>query len=78
MDFWGACFYAECRLIDLQESRLRGLQTEFERDVLIIQTEFDTEKGEIEHSHNEERRELKDMIATIEEEEDSKAAEMKE
>jgi hypothetical protein len=34
-------------LIDLQNSRLRGLQEEFDRDVNIIKAEFDTEKKEI-------------------------------
>lgn len=31
-------------LIDLQNSRLRGLQEEFERDLSIIKAEFDREK----------------------------------
>ena len=39
-------------LIDLQNSRLRGLHEEFERDINIIKTEFDGEKREIEESHN--------------------------
>lgn len=65
-------------LIALQESRLRGLHEEFERDVRIIKTEFETEKQEIDKSHNEERRELRDMIITIEEEEDQKLREMNE
>lgn len=38
-------------LIDLQNSRLRGLQEEFDRDVRIIKDEFDTEKKEIDQSH---------------------------
>jgi hypothetical protein len=42
-------------LIDLQNSRLRGLQEEFERDLNIIKSEFDREKQEIENSHNMER-----------------------
>ena len=65
-------------LIDLQNSRLRGLHEEFERDVNIIKTEFDGEKREIEESHNQERQELKDMIETIQEEEENKLNEMKE
>ena len=32
-------------LIDLQNSRLRGLNEEFERDIGIIKAEFDTEKA---------------------------------
>ena len=65
-------------LIALQESRLRGLQEEFERDLSIIKEEFDNEKKEIELSHTHERQELKDMIETIEEEEQNKLNEMKE
>lgn len=42
-------------LIDLQNSRLRGLNEEFERDIFIIKSEFDGEKKEIEISHNQER-----------------------
>ena len=34
-------------LIDLQSSRLRGLDEEFERDVDIIQNEFNGEKRDI-------------------------------
>lgn len=34
-------------LIDLQNSRLRGLHEEFERDVRIIKEEFDREKADI-------------------------------
>ena len=65
-------------LIELQNSRLRGLNEEFERDVAIIKAEFDREKMEIENSHNMERQELKDMIETIEEEENNKLKQMKE
>ena len=64
-------------LIDLQNSRLRGLQEEFERDLNIIKTEFDNEKRDIENSHNMERQELRDMIETIEEEENNKLKDMK-
>ena len=57
-------------LIELQNSRLRGLQEEFDRDVDIIKAEFDGEKREIEFSHNQEKQELEDMIETIKEEEE--------
>lgn len=39
-------------LIELQNSRLRGLQEEFDRDVEIIKAEYDGEKQEIEFSHD--------------------------
>lgn len=38
-------------LIDLQDSRLRGLDEEFQRDISIIKSEFDTEKKEIDNQH---------------------------
>ena len=38
-------------LIDLQSSRLRGLDEEFERDVDIIKGEFEGEKDDISKSH---------------------------
>jgi len=59
-------------LIALQQSRLRGLHEEFERDVKIIKEEFDREKHDIEKSHELETSELSEMIATIEEEEKAK------
>jgi len=64
-------------LIALQQSRLRGLHEEFERDLSIIKAEFDREKHEIENSHHMERQELRDMIETIDEEENSKLKKMK-
>ena len=41
-------------LIALQQSRLRGLNEEFERDTRILKNEFDQEKNEIERSHDAE------------------------
>ena len=64
-------------LIALQASRLRGLHEEFERDLTIVKAEFDREKREIEQSHDMERQELRDMIETIEEEENAKLKKMK-
>ena len=64
-------------LIDLQDSRLRGLDEEFQRDINIIKDEFDTEKTEIDKQHTQETQELRDMIETIREEEESKLADMK-
>jgi len=63
-------------LLELQDSRLRGLNQEFERDISILKEEFDGEKKEIEKSHNQERQELKDMIETIRESEEAKLDEM--
>ena len=63
-------------LIALQNSRLRGLHEEFERDVRIIKEEFDREKQEIERSHEMETLELREMIETIQEEENAKLKQM--
>jgi dynein regulatory complex subunit 2 len=63
-------------LIKLQESRLAGLHEEFERNVNIIKKEFDTEKSEIMRSHEMETLELREMIATITEEENAKVKQM--
>jgi hypothetical protein len=65
-------------LIALQQSRLRGLYEEFERDVKIIKDEFDREKFDIAKSHELETSELSEMIATIEEEEKAKMKQINE
>ena len=59
-------------LIALQESRMRGLHEEFERDVRILKEEYDREKADIARSHDAETLELKEMIDTIDEEEKAK------
>jgi glutamyl-tRNA reductase len=58
-------------LINIQNSRLRGLHEEFENDSKIIKSEYDREREDIERSQNSETRELREMIATIEEEENN-------
>jgi hypothetical protein len=63
-------------LIALQNSRLRGLHEEFENDVKMIKCEYDREREDIEKSHHLETRELREMIQTIVEEENSKLKEM--
>lgn len=63
-------------LINLQNSRLRGLQEEFDSDVKIIKTEYDRERADIERNHHEETRELIEMIQCIEDEETMKLKEM--
>ena len=39
-------------LLEVQDSRIRGLQEEFRRDVSILENEFTTERSEIEKTHN--------------------------
>ena len=63
-------------LIALQQSRLRGLHEEFERDVNIVKDEYDREKKDIERTHDMETQELKEMIETIIEEEEAKIKQM--
>lgn len=65
------------QLIDIQNSRLRGLHEEFERDLSILKDEFDKEKQDIMKGHDMEKTELEDMIATIEEEENEKLRKLK-
>ena len=38
-------------LIHLQQSRLRGLHEEFERDTTLVKDEYDREKSDIERTH---------------------------
>ena len=66
------------QLIDIQRARLRGLHEEFERDLLILKSEFDQEKDDIHNAHDMEKTELEDMIATINEEETAKLEKLKE
>ena len=66
------------RLVAIQESRLQGLNEEFQRDLNILKAEFESEKNHIEKVHESEVQELKDMIATVQEEEERKEREAKE
>ena len=54
-------------LIQLQNSRFRGLHEEFEMDVKMIKSEYDREREDIETNHYMVTRELREMIKTIEE-----------
>jgi len=65
-------------LIALQESRLRGLHEQFELDLNILKEEFDREKQEILRNHDIEKKELQDMIDTVEEEQNNKLKDLKE
>jgi len=66
------------QLIAIQNSRLRGLHEEFERDLALLKYEFDKEKDEIDKASQMEKQELEDMISTIEEEETAKLEQLKE
>ena len=64
-------------LIALQESRMRGLHEEFDRDVRILKEEYDLEKNDIARTHDSETQELREMIETIVEEEQAKLRQIK-
>jgi hypothetical protein len=59
----------------LQESRLRGLAEEFERDVQLLQQEFTKEKDQVMTRHLLEKRELEDIMSAVEQEEVERAQE---
>lgn len=61
----------------LQGSRSRALLEEFERDVRILQDEFKLEFDDMTRNHQQQVKELDDMIKTVEEEEKKKADEAK-
>ncbi|CAD8123573.1 unnamed protein product [Paramecium sonneborni] len=57
----------------LQESRNRALLEEFERDIKILQEEFQLEFDDMTKTHKQQVKELEDTIKTVEEEEKRKA-----
>ncbi|KAL4428775.1 hypothetical protein ABPG74_001289 [Tetrahymena malaccensis] len=62
-------------LMQLQEARMRGLAEEFNRDVNILETEFDLEREEMVKTHKTQLKELEDMIETVKEEDKKKTEE---
>ena len=64
-------------LDQLQEARLRGLNEEFNRDLLILEEEFMLEKQDMEVNHKNKIKELEDMIDTINDENAKKCDEAK-
>lgn len=64
-------------LIDLQQSRVLGLENEFHRELNTVSTEFNSEKERIMKQHTKEVNELKSIMAAVEAEEREKAAETK-
>eukprot|EP01017_Pseudomicrothorax_dubius_P008203 TRINITY_DN12672_c0_g1_i1.p1 TRINITY_DN12672_c0_g1~~TRINITY_DN12672_c0_g1_i1.p1 ORF type:complete len:501 (-),score=153.10 TRINITY_DN12672_c0_g1_i1:36-1538(-) len=63
------------QLLALQNSRLRGLAEEFDRDVDILRDEFVREKEDIARSHQRQKKELDDLYETFYEEEKKKEEE---
>jgi len=60
-------------LIALQDSRLASMETEFERDVKILDDEYNTEREEITSIHRRQIQELDELIETIDEDAKAKA-----
>ena len=64
-------------LLSVQDSRIRGLSEEFKRDVSILESEFMSEREEMERTHASHVKELNDMIETVKEEDRKKFEETK-
>ncbi|EGR27764.1 hypothetical protein IMG5_189650 [Ichthyophthirius multifiliis] len=62
-------------LNQLQEARMRGLQEEFNRDIQILENEFDLEREDMVKTHKTHLKELEDMIETVKEEDKKKMEE---
>merc|ERR1719197_2357729 len=54
------------RLIDLHNARLRGIEFEFEKDLQELTDEFGAERAEMTSSHARHKKELLDIMATME------------
>lgn len=57
------------RLIELQDSRLLALETQFQKELHELESEFAAEKKQIEDGHLKDKKELEDVMLTVEEEE---------
>jgi len=60
-------------LIALQDSRLAAMESEFNRDVKILEDEYNTEREEIHVIHRRQIQELDELIETIDEDAKAKA-----
>ena len=54
------------KLIDLHNSKIRGLEFEFERDLQALIDEFGLERSEMLSSHGQHKKELLDIMALME------------
>merc|ERR550514_486645 len=54
------------RLIDLHNARLSGIELEFEKDLQELMDEFGAERAEITASHARHKKEMLDIMATME------------
>jgi len=65
------------KLIDLQDSRLLGLENDFEKELRILEEEFSVERNMIEQTHSQEVAELHAIMAAVEQENNDAEAEAK-
>ncbi|GMH95402.1 hypothetical protein TrVE_jg2490 [Triparma verrucosa] len=63
------------KLIDLQDSRLLGLEQEFESELVALESEFNNERKQIVTQHSREVGELNDIMNAIDVEESEREAE---
>jgi len=54
------------KLIDLHNARLRGIEYDFEKDLQELRDEFGSERMEVDRSHAAHKKELLDIMATME------------
>lgn len=54
---------------------MRGLSEEFNRDISILESEFDLEREDMIKTHKTQLKELEDMIETVKEEDKKKTEE---
>eukprot|EP00925_Amoebophrya_sp_RCC4383_P006962 GSA25T00005839001.1 len=59
-------------LMEIQQSRLEELQQDFQREVEAIETEWSQEKGDLQHTADKRKRELKHLIMEVTQEEKNK------
>jgi hypothetical protein len=65
------------KLIDLQDNRLLGLETDFETELRVLQAEFNLEKESVAKQHTREKIELLSVMQAVEAQETEREAEDK-
>ena len=55
-------------LIDLQYTRVKALEEEFNTNLQALEDEFETERTEIINAHNRQKKDFHDMITAMENE----------
>jgi len=65
------------KLIDLQDNRLLGLESDFETELRVLQAEFNLEKESVAKQHTREKTELLSVMQAVEAQETEREAEDK-